>query len=370
MADCPGIFLLAQMKDGGLARLRLPGGQLAAVQARAVAAVARRWGNGLIDLTNRANLQVRGLPAVLPEAAVGHLDAAGLVPAMRQADRLRNITADPLAGLDPAEIFDVRPLVADLDAALQGADLAGLSPKFAFVLDGGGRSSIAGIGHDVGFIACPGGFRLSLGGQVADAVIAPGDVVARALAEARRILAAGVRRPGSAGRLNPWLGPVRQRDGRFAVAFDLPVARLDADLLERLADLGADGALRLTPWSAVALTGIPETRVAAVIAAAGLGTIMGPRIVACAGSTGCDRGLADTKADGRALAAARRGAGTVHLAGCSKGCAHPGAADILALARPDGAYDLYRQARAGNAVSPWAEGLGVDAMIEKLARAS
>lgn len=263
MADCPGIFLLAQMKDGGLARLRLPGGRLDAAQGRAVADFARRWGNGLIDLTNRANLQVRGLPPVLPDDAVADLDRAGLVPAMRGADRLRNITADPLSGLDPGEITDVTPLVADLDAAL----------------------------------------------------------------------------------------------------------------VERLADLAAaegDGQLRLTPWSAVLLTGIPQSRVAAVIAASGLGTAIGPRVVACAGSTGCERGLADTKGDGRALAAAvgGQGGGTVHLAGCSKGCAHPGAADILALAQPDGTYDLHRQARAGAAASPWAQGVAAAAMIDELARAS
>ncbi len=369
MADCPGIFLLAQMKDGGLARLRLPGGQLTAAQARAIADVARRWGNGLIDLTNRANLQIRGLPAVLPDAAVDRLDRAGLVPAMRGADRLRNITADPLAGLDDA--VDTGPLVAELDTALQAADLGGLSPKFAFVLDGGGRSGVGGVGHDVGFIACPGGFRLSLGGVLSDGIIPTGDVVPRALAEARRSLAAGMRRPGRVGVLNPWLGPVRQRDGRFAVALDVPVARADADLLDRLADLGPAG-LRLTPWSAVVLTGIPETEVAAVTAASGLQTAIGPRVVACAGSTGCERGLADTKADGRALAAALggRGAGTVHLTGCSKGCAHPGAADILALARPDGAYDLHRRARAGTTDTPWAGGLEALEMIEELARAS
>lgn len=373
MADCPGIFLLAQMKDGGLARLRLPGGGLSASQARAVAAVARRWGNGLIDLTNRANLQIRGLPPVVPGPALDRLDAAGLVPAMRGADRLRNITADPLSGLDPEEAIDVRPLVAQLDAALQAADLDGLSPKFAFVLDGGGRSRIGGIGHDVGFIAVPGGFRLSLGGTLSGPVIAPADVVPRALAEARKILVRGARRPGSAKTLAPWLGPVRQRDGRFAIAFDVPVARIDADLLIRLADLAGegDGTLRLTPWSAVVLPGIPEARVAAVVAAAGLAVTPGLRIVACAGSTGCERGLADTKADGRALAAAMgsRGTGTVHLSGCSKGCAHPAAADILAQARPDGTYDLHRGARPGEAAAPWAAGLGPEAMIEELARA-
>jgi precorrin-3B synthase len=369
MADCPGIFLLAQMKDGGLARLRLPGGRLSAVQARAVADVARRWGNGVVDLTNRANLQIRGLPAVLPDAAVARLDAAGLVPAMRGADRLRNITADPLSGLDDA--VDVGPLVAALDAALQAADLDGLSPKFAFVLDGGGRSRIAGVLHDVGFIACPGGFRLSLGGRLSDEVIAAGDVVDRALAEARAILASGSRRPGRIGRLDPWLGPVPQRDGAVALALDVPVARADADLLDRLAGLAADG-LRLTPWSAVVLPGIAAERVAAAVAASGLRTAVGLRVVACAGSTGCDRGLADTKADGRRLAAAvgDSGAGTVHLAGCSKGCAHPGAADILALARSDGRYDLHCQARPAAAGAAWAEGVGPAEMIEQLARAS
>ncbi|MGQ3075926.1 MAG: hypothetical protein ACT7A5_33020, partial [Ferrovibrionaceae bacterium] len=198
-----------------------------------------------------------------------------------------------------------------------------------------------------------------------------GDWFARALAEARAILASGIRRPGRVGRVDPWLGPVPQRDGAVALALDVPVARADADLLDRLAGLAVDG-LRLTPWSAVVLPGIPAERVAAVVAASGLSTAVGQRVVACAGSTGCERGLADTKADGRRLAAAfgGRGAGTVHLAGCAKGCAHPGVAEILALARSDGRYDLHRQARPATAGTAWAEGVGPSEMIEQLARAS
>lgn len=128
MADCPGVLHLAEMADGGLARVRTPGGRLTAAQARAVADLAERLGSGVVDLTNRANLQIRGLPLGGGADLGAGLRAVGLF-VDGPADRRRNVLLDPLSGLDPTERLDLRPLAETLDRALIAAPwIGGLSP--------------------------------------------------------------------------------------------------------------------------------------------------------------------------------------------------------------------------------------------------
>ena len=50
-----------QSGDGLVVRMRPRGGRLSAAQAAGIAELAERYGNGLIDLTSRANLQIRGV---------------------------------------------------------------------------------------------------------------------------------------------------------------------------------------------------------------------------------------------------------------------------------------------------------------------
>ena len=100
-------------------RIRLPGGAVTADQLRVIAALAGDLGNGLVDLTNRANLQVRGLHDITFDVLKTHLGRAGLLPKAAWADRIRNIVADPLDGREPDALCDTRDLVSALDAAIQ-----------------------------------------------------------------------------------------------------------------------------------------------------------------------------------------------------------------------------------------------------------
>ena len=133
------------MRDGAMARLRVPGGRLTADAALRIAEAARRFGSGRIDLTNRANLQLRGLDPAQIGALHDALRAGGLMPRTPAADRLRNVVASPLDGAH------VTALVAEIDAALQAAapGLGGVPVKAAVVVDGGG-GDVIGLGHDVG----------------------------------------------------------------------------------------------------------------------------------------------------------------------------------------------------------------------------
>src|ERR1700712_707854 len=93
---CPGVLRLHEAADGWMARVRLPGGRVDARGLRAVADVASS-GNGLVELTSRASLQIRGLDAADGERVAARLAAGGLLPAVAH-DRVRNVLASPLAG--------------------------------------------------------------------------------------------------------------------------------------------------------------------------------------------------------------------------------------------------------------------------------
>ncbi|HBP2405347.1 TPA: precorrin-3B synthase, partial [Pseudomonas aeruginosa] len=60
-SPCPGLLRIVQALDGGICRIKLDAGRLDAAQARAVAAAARDCASGVIEATNRSNLQLRGV---------------------------------------------------------------------------------------------------------------------------------------------------------------------------------------------------------------------------------------------------------------------------------------------------------------------
>ncbi|MFF3438646.1 precorrin-3B synthase [Streptosporangium sp. NPDC002721] len=180
---CPGALQVHAAADGGLARVRVPGGRLTPFQLRELAEAASAYGGGVIELTSRANVQVRGLGPEDPDSGTGggaengfaaRMARAGLLPSATH-ERIRNILASPLTGLDgptgPAEptgpaaptaptapeyprggIVDVTPLVGELDRRLCSRPaLAALPGRFMFALDDG-RGDVAGLGADAGIL--------------------------------------------------------------------------------------------------------------------------------------------------------------------------------------------------------------------------
>ncbi|MEV4176247.1 precorrin-3B synthase [Nonomuraea sp. NPDC049709] len=150
---CPGALQVHEAADGPLARVRLPGGAVSPAQLRELASCAADLGSGVIELTSRANVQVRGLRS--PTAFASRIAAAGLLPSPAH-ERVRNIVASPLGGRGPGGRLDTQPLVRALDEALCAHPrLAELPGRFLFALDDG-TGDVTGLGADVTFAPAPG----------------------------------------------------------------------------------------------------------------------------------------------------------------------------------------------------------------------
>ncbi len=313
---CPGVHAPMPSGDGLLVRVKPFGGLLTSAALRAVAAASARYGNGVIELTSRGNLQIRGLtPATAPEFAAAMVDA-GLADPDPAREQRRNVIAVP-----PCD----DGLVAAIEAVL--ADLPGLAPKFC----------------------------VAVGWAAADLVVRDGAVWAegRAVSCPPSEIPGIVRRlaAGAEGRRLGIAMPNPGDDGVCGLLLGLPFGQADAAAFARLADLVVQ--VRTTPWRALHLSGDHDP---AAFAAAGFITgHSDPRrtIAACPGAPACASGAVPARADAAWLAA--QGLTNLHVSGCSKGCAHPGAAATL-VGRA-GCYDLVPHGRAAD--SPTLTGLSL-----------
>jgi len=168
---CPGLSTPMPTGDGLLVRL-LPIGTVGLDAFAALCEAARAHGNGVIEITSRGSLQVRGLtPDSAPRfaAAVGALEIAA-------ADGIP-VLSNALTGLDPEEILDASVLARDLRAALARGSLgASLSPKVSVVLDGGGSLSLGEIAADIRLRAEATDGRLALRVSVAGDDASSGEI--------------------------------------------------------------------------------------------------------------------------------------------------------------------------------------------------
>jgi ferredoxin-nitrite reductase len=151
---CPDIYHPAVARDGLLTRLRIPGGILNVAQCREIVGLLETTGLGDVRVTNRANLQLRGLDRDLEPELLAKLIACGLVVKDRDIDGIRNIMTSPLAGIDRVELIDVIPLVGFWDKYLsEHPELGVLSNKFSVGFDGGGSVSILDRPNDITLLA-------------------------------------------------------------------------------------------------------------------------------------------------------------------------------------------------------------------------
>lgn len=395
---CPGALRPMRANDGYLVRLRITAGRLPATMAARIADLSLAHGDGLLDISARANLQMRGVAETSLPAVQQSLHDLGLLDATPDAESIRNVMVSPLSGL--IDDFDLWPVAQALEETLVATTaLHDLPGKFGFLLDDGASPSLAGQTADIRFDREPGDarFAIGLGGSRGTAAYmgycSPLNVPARAaelasrakalfarhhghrrLADLRRALGdealalamGGVleSRPQNVSRpsFEDLVGPQTYGDSPVT-GFAVPFGRLDARALLRLADAAEKTSrreIRLSPWR---ILFVPGTRVAALD-----GFITDPadprlRIAACTGAPGCAEASRPTQTDAAALARglSARGADVVlHVSGCPKGCAKPSETELTLVAR-DGAYDLVRRGRADGV--PERTGLSFEAAL-------
>lgn len=152
--ECPGVIRPWQASDGLLVRLRLIGGRVGSQSLRSLSSAAEEFGDGLVHVTSRANLQLRGFPGTdgrLATEALAALEGTGMLPSLTH-DLVRNVMASPQTGVSGGRV-DLRPVAAELDGLLCAQEsLAGLPGKFLFVLDDG-RGDLVGRTCDLGMAA-------------------------------------------------------------------------------------------------------------------------------------------------------------------------------------------------------------------------
>ena len=363
--------------DGWIVRVRASVRPLTSEQLLALAELAHQHGNGLIEVTRRANLQLRGVREAALPALQAQLVERGLAdPSPAHEKRLAPLMVSPLAFSDPqGGLLDA--LATSLSQLLlSAASPLDLPAKFGLILDTAG-AALAAVPADLRVqlypdgslvqlrVAAHGGASHVLGACAVEH--APRAVLAllQALSEAQqqghtRMRELVVQRGAAplVERLEPWLvspistmgDPASLDAGRIGFGSEgadwlglaLPFGSGDVAAFRALAQLADDfgsGLLRTTAARTLIVPGVRRADRAAIRARARRHQLLidptDPllRVVACAGAPACDRALGETRALASTLAASglvRLGV-TLHVSGCEKSCARSGAADITWL---------------------------------------
>lgn len=407
---CPSVWAPMQSGDGLIVRVRPRLGRLVAARVRGLAAASMRFGNGIIELTRRANLQLRGVSSSALADLQTELTRLKLAEPQRADEREElSLLVCPLSGL-AARCPPLESLASQLAQVLSSFPVRrGPAEKFLVTVSGG-SDLFARVHADIHVVLHeqhPGGAEVRL------AAGEPGSPAAslgtcRVEDAARAVQALLVMASEPAGELrrvrdlvrSRGLGSVRaaveplafEHDGlpaawpasclgfhsgpRSWLGFALPFGSATAEDWQLIADIAerfGSGELRLTPTRAVLL---PDVREAArghlteLLTQRGLSVVeRAPalQLVACSGAPSCRSAHGETRRLASMLGeiasqGVRRNA-TLHVSGCEKSCAWGGAADITLVHGPDGcrlAFELDVAAAARTAV------LSVAAIRERL----
>jgi precorrin-3B synthase len=349
---CPGALRPMQSGDGLVVRVRPFGGRLDAAQIAGLAHLAERHGNGLIDVTSRANLQIRGVNATSHRLLLDGLSQLALLDPDADTESRRNILVTPFWRAGDA----TQSLAAELEEALADSELE-LPTKFGFAIDDGTSRVLAGDSADVRIERDrSGGLLVRADGDKLGCTVARGEAAATMLAFANWFVISGGARGGrgrmaahlAAGAILP--APLRgeaepapimaaARPGLYSQGAMVGVAfgQMAHATLNQFA--GCGHALRMTPWRMVLSEGkrvMPNTT--GLITEAYDPAL---RVIACSGAPRCREAHADTRGLAAALAPNIGAAARLHVSGCAKGCAHSGAAAITLVATGAG-FDLVR----------------------------
>lgn len=334
MMKFQGLFYVAPAQDSFMCRLRFAGGAMTSAQMKGLAALVDQLAAGHVDVTTRANLQIREIGAKNTVDLLMGLSELGIINRGAGADNIRNVTATATAGIDDRELIDTMPLARRMHHyILNHREMYGLPRKFNIAFDGGGRIAALEDTNDIGFTAVMHQgqvkFRLTLGGitghkdfaRDTGVMLSPEDCIPVAAAIVRAFVDLGDRTDRKKARLKYVLDklgfedflkevekhlpagvsltrvPLEECDARpqpdryghvgfhpqkqaglFYCGLVLPVGRLTSQQMRgiaKIADEHGNGELRLTVWQNLLITHIPQEKIQIVrqqVEALGLST--------------------------------------------------------------------------------------------------
>ena len=317
-----GLFFVGPAQQSMMMRCRIPAGHLTSAQLDGLADIAEEWGSKRLDITTRANVQIREIaPRDMVKSAL-RLEELGLTAKGSGVDNIRNITASPTFGIDRDELIDTAPFARALHYyILNNRDMYGLPRKFNIAFDGGGGISAAADTNDIGFMAVRVGdgqavapgvyFRVELAGitghqqfaKDSGVLVRPEDCVAVAAAIVRAFAETGDRTNRKKARFkyvidrmgadaflalaekklafpltrlpldqcqrrprtlpHGHIGAYRQKQPRLNyVGVVIPVGRLGVRQARRVAELARNygtGEVRLTVWQNLIIPNVPDS---------------------------------------------------------------------------------------------------------------
>ena len=348
---CPGAHRPMMSGDGLVVRVRPHLARLSARQTLGLCELSERFGNGTIDLTNRANLQLRGVQEADHQALLSELAGLDLLDADPGIEVRRNILVSPL--------YQAGDLTARLTRRLTKrlAELPALPAKFGFAIDTGPTRLLAADSADIrletgadGLIlradGCASGCLVTEANAIDQLIVLAGWFAENQTPENRRM----ARVVADTGLPQNWQGsapgavgaPLQPGACDLGVLYGAAFGQLPARHLCKLIEDTGASALRVTPWRLFLLEGG-----AAIPTSAFVTDETDPLLTtdACPGAPFCPQAEVKTRDIARALAP--RINGILHVSGCAKGCARMRPADVT-LVGHDGRFDLVRQGRAGD----------------------
>ncbi|KEJ90517.1 precorrin-3B synthase [Sulfitobacter donghicola] len=349
---CPGALRPMMSGDGLVVRVRPFGGRLRRAQADGIASLAAAHGNGFLDVSSRGNIQIRGVSEARYSALIEGLSAMGLIDPTPEVETRRNILVCPF--WKPEDETEV--LAAMLTDALAADDAPDLPSKFGFAIDTCDAPVLQDASADIrleysatgDLILVADGMKTGRPVSTKTAATAAIELAKWFMAKAnghsrmKHLIASGLE---PAGASIPRQSEIFTPKPGYSETGALVGMAFGQIRVETLSTLAKHGAIRLTPWRMFLIEGATDLSDVD-------GVITDPsdpllRISACTGSPACPQALNETRSTGRTLAKHIGAQQSLHISGCTKGCAHPADAPITIVAE-SGGYALIRDGNAGD----------------------
>lgn len=363
-----GVFYRRPTPGKFMMRVRMPNGFARSEQLRSIGELSRRLGNGVVDITTRQQMELRGFTLESVPEIWEKLRGVDLRTLQTGIDNVRNINGCALAGLTQHELFDASPVVQELDRLIVGStgnpEFTNLPRKFNITVTGCPDNCTHDESQDIALVpakkAGRPGFNVLVGGKMGSGgftVASPLNVfveifqAAAVVAELVKIYRDhGPREARSKCRfsflIEKWglsrlraelterlgrelafqgrdmrgsahadhLGVSRQRQaGLVAVGLCIPTGRVNPehlDELARLADIYGNGEIRLTTGQNAIIPNVAADCVGGLLAEPLLQQFSARPspfmrgMVACVGTDYCNLALIETKSRAVALSEA------------------------------------------------------------------